>query len=85
MKILYENRLTFSASSFPKKDCLGKFLSELFVERDVDDWVDHGVHVGQHVDPEYVLLQDLWQLKGIRAVKMGGKKLQGVIKRYRTG
>ena len=59
----FENHLTFSASSSPKKDCLGKFLSELFVERDVDDWVDHGVHVGQHVDPEYVPLQDLWQLK----------------------
>ena len=65
-----EFKPTFNAGNFPKKDCPGKFMSELFVEGDVDHWVDHCVHVGQHVDPEYVPLQDLWQLKD-KALKMG--------------
>jgi hypothetical protein len=32
-------------------------LPEVFIERDVDHWVDHCVAVGKHVDPEGVSCQ----------------------------
>ena len=44
-------------------DSLAEFLSELLIESDVDDRVDHGVRVAQHVDPEYVPFQLLWELR----------------------
>ena len=31
-----------------------KWLFEILVEGDVDDGVDHGMRVGEHVDPEGV-------------------------------
>ena len=43
---------------------VAEFLSELLIESDIDDRVDHGVRVAQHVDPEHVPFQLLWQLRG---------------------
>ena len=31
-----------------------KWLFEILVEGDVDDGVDHGVRISEHVDPEFV-------------------------------
>ena len=44
-------------------DSIAEFLSELLIESDVDDRVDHGVRVAQHVYPEHVPLQLLWELR----------------------
>ena len=44
-------------------DGLAEFLSELLIESDVDDRVDHGVRVAQHVYPEHVPFQLLWKLR----------------------
>ena len=44
-------------------DSLAELLSELLIESDVDDRVDHGVRVAKHVDPEYVPFQLLWELR----------------------
>ena len=44
-------------------DGLAESLSKLLVESDVDDRVDHGVRVAQHVYPEHVPLQLLWELR----------------------
>ena len=37
-----------------------KRLLEVVIEGDVDDGVDHGVGVGEHVDPELIPLQPWW-------------------------
>ena len=44
-------------------DSVAEFLSELLIESDVDDRVDHGVRVAQHVYPEHVPFQLLWELR----------------------
>ena len=38
-------------------------LLEAVIEGDVDEGVDHGVGVGEHVEPELVLLQHTRQLE----------------------
>ena len=44
------------------EDDLLEGLLEVVVEGDVDHWVDHGVAVREHVEPEPVLLHQAWQL-----------------------
>ena len=40
-----------------------EWFLEVLIEGDVDDWVYHGVWVGQHVDPELIVSQPHRQLQ----------------------
>ena len=39
-----------------------KRLFEVGIEGDVNDRVDHGMGVGEHVDPKLILFQPKWKL-----------------------
>jgi hypothetical protein len=38
-------------------------LFEFFIHSDVDDGVEHGMRIAEHVDPKVVLVQEVGQLK----------------------